>query len=161
MVLARNQVKTQWGRGGSKSGVSKSTAGAENGLRGYALPLLKACLLNHPPTLSVGGILEFPGVDNLSGPKWSGNAAGSVGQLAWLAWLASWPVGRLVGWPVGRLASWPVGQLAWLASWPGWPVGQFASWPVGRLVLENVVGLEEDPLLLRGGFLHWWDTHFC
>ena len=69
LVLARNQVKTQWGRGGSKSGVSKSTAGAENGLRGYALPWLKACLLNHPPTLSVGRILKFPGVDNLSGAK--------------------------------------------------------------------------------------------
>ena len=68
-VSARNQAKTQWGRGGSKSGASKSTAGAENGLRGYALPWLKACLLNHPPTLSVGGILKFPGVDNLSGPK--------------------------------------------------------------------------------------------
>ena len=72
-----------------------------------------------------------------------------VGQLAWLA---GWPVDQLAIWP-----GWPVGQLAWLASWPGWPVGlvgKLASWPVGRLVLENVVGLEEDPLLLRGGFLH-------
>ena len=59
LVLARNQVIPQWDRGGSNSGASKSTAGAENGPRGYALPLLKPCLLNRPPTFQLAEFWNF------------------------------------------------------------------------------------------------------
>ena len=61
LVLARNQVIPQWDRGGYSGRRERSPR--------LCFALIKTMSLESPPNFPVGGILEFPGVGNLSGAK--------------------------------------------------------------------------------------------